>query len=104
MPIRLWSTVTSQLASRPRCQVGTGVWASTANELLLQVRGERVHLAIAPVLPDGRHLVAPVAHDLLNGLRVRNESVGGELRADVSLAGEAVALAAGAAERLLAEV
>ena len=62
-----------------------------------------VHLALRPVLADRRHRAAPVADHLLDRRGVVEQPVARQARADVALAGEAVALRAGAAIRLLAE-
>src|ERR1700730_10273148 len=70
IPIRLWSTVTSQLATLPSFHV-TGYTASdlTATrarslvDLRLRVVEQRLHLRIGPAVADRRHLAPPVAHD-----------------------------------------
>src|SRR5688500_12150604 len=97
--MRLWSTVTSQLAKRPRCQAGIcAVSVLSATELTLrQVVGQRLHLPFLPVLADRRHLIQPVADELLERGRIGEELVAGDTGADVSLAGEPVALRADAA-------
>src|SRR5687768_11355832 len=77
---------------------------STATEVLREEVGERVHLAVAPIGADGRHLSAPIADDPLDELRVLDRRVAQEPRPDVALAFGAVALGAGAREGLRAEL
>src|SRR3954454_13607422 len=76
IPIRLWSTVVSQLVTRPAVQ-GAGCGSVSARAAtrassvgLVHVLVERRHLAVVPRLPDGRHLAAPVADDVLEPLAV----------------------------------
>src|SRR5579884_84978 len=98
MPIRLWSTVVSQEATRPRRQSARYGWAVSAPATtlrpllreLLRVRDERVDLVAGPVLADGRHQPGPVAQQRLDPLAVAEQRVAAERRADV-LVREAVA-------------
>src|SRR4029450_1395649 len=104
IPIRLWSVVTSQLATRPRCQAGIGVSALTATEdVLLEVVDQCVHLPVCPVLAHRRHQAATIPDDLRDRRVVLEKTVPLQPWADVAFAGEAVALRAGTRERLLAE-
>src|SRR3954471_11825373 len=98
IPIRLWSTVTSQRATRPFRQL-TGYTASdlTATgarplvDVRLRVADERVHLLLRPGVADRRHLAPPVANDRLEAAPLRDEGVVGERRAVAALALHAVA-------------
>src|SRR4051812_14827799 len=130
IPIRLWSTVVSQLVTRPVVH-GTGRTAGsalTAKGLLLlsahlrrarraldvgaracRARAEgpvdvvvqRAHLAVVPRLADRRHRAAALAHDELQALPVVQQRVPLQPRADVALGAHAVALGADALEGLL---
>src|SRR5581483_6982537 len=57
MPMRLWSTVTSQLATRPRCHCGTAAASALAAtaEPPPHVGSERAALVVRPAAPDRRH-------------------------------------------------
>src|SRR5437763_6585103 len=85
IPIRLWSTVTSQRATRPLRQV-TGYTASdlTATrarslvDVRLRVRDQRVDLRVRPGIADRRHLVPPVAHDVGEPRPLRHERARGQ--------------------------
>src|SRR5438128_11879357 len=110
IPIRLWSTVTSQLAMRPRCQ-RTGYSASdlTATrgslvDVLLHEREQRVELARRPVVSHGRHTAAAAAHDRDHSGGLDEQRVVRECGPVVPLAGQPVALRAGAAPLRAAEV
>ena len=70
IPMRLWSTVTSQLASLPSFHetgyAGSALAATRARSLVdvrLRVREQRRHLRLRPAVADRRHVAAPVAHD-----------------------------------------
>src|SRR3954465_15231289 len=70
IPMRLWSTVTSQRATRPlRHETGytasdlTATRARSLVDVRLRVHGERLHLLVGPRVADRRHLPAPVADD-----------------------------------------
>src|SRR3990167_9432708 len=109
IPIRLWSTVVSQPATLPRFQsLRYGVVSTLTatcrsplrREASLQVGDRRGDLLVAPALPDGRHPVLPFSDQRLHALGVEQRRAALERRAVVALAGEPVALRAGAVERL----
>src|SRR5712692_8504158 len=112
MPIRLWSVVVSQLATRPSYQAGgaannsvltaTGV-SPPCPEARLQVADRRIHQLVVPRRADGRHLPEAVAQQVTQGFRRAERRVRRDRGADQSLAAEAVAGRAHADERLLAE-
>src|SRR5437764_1217806 len=114
MPIRLWSTVTSQRASRPLFQVtgyatsdlaATGA-ASTLGSLVdarLQVRLERAELGLRPVVPDRGHPAAPLAQQALEPGGLHDRRVARDRGPVVALPLHAVALRAHAHEFALAE-
>ena len=65
IPIRLWSTVASQLENRPRetiVEAGSGatLTATAAPGEALDVGKQGIHLAAAPAFPDRGHLVTAV--------------------------------------------
>src|SRR3954451_9455321 len=99
MPIRLWSTVVSQLETRP-CETRTETGGRSALaaticsllEALLEVRDRRVELLLRPLLADRRHLADAVLDDLRQSLLVAEQRVLRDVRADVALRGEPVAL------------
>src|SRR5436190_19925424 len=111
MPIRLWSTVTSQDATRPLFQV-TGYAASdlaaTRARSLVDVRLhillQRLELCVGPVAADGRHPPAPVSHDRLERRRLDERRVGRERRTVVAFALHPVALRAHSFPLRLAEL
>src|SRR4029450_3177881 len=85
IPIRLWSVVTSQLATRPRCQAGIGVSALTTTEdVLLEIVDQRVHLPVGPVLAHRRHQSAAPSHDLFERRVVLEQRVPLEPGPDVA--------------------
>src|SRR6516162_9758689 len=108
--MRLWSVVTSQLVTPPRCQAGTcastRVSAATGR-VLLQVARERVDLLGRPAGADGGHRPLrrdpAVSNDLLDGLRVGEERGAGDRLRDPALSGEPVALRADPGPQLLAQ-
>src|SRR4051794_18614786 len=109
--MRLWSSVVSQLDTRPceRVTPAGGRATLTATraslvEALLQVGDRRVELPLRPALADRGHLPGAVPDDVRDPLAVREQRVGGDVRADVALSRKAVALRADALEGLLAEV
>src|SRR5579871_3089840 len=114
IPIRLWSTVTSQLASRPSFQP-TGYAASllTATrrslvDVRLHVGVEGVDLRRRPGDPDRRHRrAAPCVHAVLHRRRkaraLRQDRVVPEVRPVAALRLHAVARRADALELGLAE-
>src|SRR5438105_15681739 len=71
-PIRLWSTVVTHDATRPRFQSARYGWISvlTATEPSLQVGRRRLHHRRVPGCPDRRHLVLAVPEQVLERLRV----------------------------------
>src|SRR5438046_10489408 len=73
-------------------------------EVLLQVGDRVVELRLVPVLADGRHLAGALADDGRDPRALTEQRVRRDARADVALAGEAVALRAHADESLLAEL
>src|SRR3954466_8290127 len=98
IPIRLWSTVTSQLATRPlRHETGyaasdlTATRACSLVDMRLRVCDECVHLLVVPGVADRRHLAAPVADDRLESARLRDQRVVRQRRAEAALALHAVA-------------
>src|SRR5919202_1527697 len=108
MPIRLWSTVVTQLATRP-CVHGSrfgssGVpltaTAASSRHTAADVGEERVELLLRPALADGRHdardarLVAAVPDDRLELLTVGEDRARRDRRAVVALTLQAVALGA----------
>src|SRR4051794_24962932 len=101
MPIRLWSTVVNQLAKRPSYHAGVRTGSALAATrascvVLLEVRDERGDLVVRPALADGRHPTAALRHELGEPLRVDEQRVAADVRADQlrALRREAVALAA----------
>src|SRR5919109_754930 len=116
--MRLWSTVVSQLTTRPSFHVGASVSLRTAirrsfPEGLVRpyVRHERVELNRDPAAADRRHVALDVGrvlsvvdHELAERAAVQERSVPGDRRPYVTLALEAVALRAGALPRLAAEL
>src|SRR5947209_13668607 len=105
MPIRLWSTVVSQLETPPRFQStgysGSALAATRRRSLvdvLLQIGEQRVELGLRPGLADGRHLALAVAHDRVEAGRVRDDRVGGDGGAVAAFALHAVARGAHALE------
>src|SRR5919202_1096231 len=118
MPIRLWSTVVTQLATRP-CVHGSrfgssGVpltaTAASSCHALADIGEERVELLLRPALADRRHdaggarLVAAVPDDRLELLTVGEDRARRDRRAVVALSLQAVALRAGAAPLRCAEL
>src|SRR3954447_12489236 len=112
MPIRLWSTVVSQLANRPSYQAGvrTGsalaATASSLLRLLLEVGDERLDLDVAPTLADGGHTASALRHQLGQAVRVDEERVRADVRADQrrTARGQVVALRADGVSDLGAEL
>src|SRR5947207_14760999 len=110
MPIRLWSTVTSQLATRPLFHV-TGYVASDLAatrgrsfvDVGLDVRLERAVLLLRPVVSDGGHEPAPVVHDVLDGRRLHERRIARDGGPVVALPLWAVAFCADALPLALAE-
>src|SRR5438067_1616503 len=117
IPIRLWSTVTSQLAMRPLFQP-TGYTASDLAatcrsqwrglvDVLLHVGDERGDLGVRPALADGRHRALrageAVLEDSLQSALLREEGVVGDRGPVAALAEVAVAGRADAAPLLLPE-
>src|SRR5712691_10967532 len=105
IPMRLWSTVTSQLAIRPSFQetgyVGSALAATRARPLVdvrLRIVEQRRHLRLRPAVPDGRHVAAPVADDRRETGRLRQERVVRQVRAVAALALHPVARRADALE------
>src|SRR5919206_1396663 len=111
MPIRLWSTVDSQLEARPRAMTTerggrsalAATRASSLVEALLQIADRRLQLALRPVLADCRHRPGAVADDRPEPLGVPEQRVRRDVRPDVALRGQSVALRADSLERLLPE-
>src|SRR5712691_13234890 len=108
MPIRLWSVVVSQLATRPSYHAGragsTSVLTATfRSEARLQVADRRVHQLVVPRRSDRRHLPEAVAQQLAQRRWIAERRVRRDRGADQSLAAEAVARRADADERLLAD-
>src|SRR5919201_4137922 len=109
MPIRLWSTVTSQRATRPLFHVAgyaTSDLAATRRPLedaRLHVRLEGAELGRRPVVADRRHAAAAVAEEALEARRLDDRRVARDRGAVVALALRAVALGADALPLALAE-
>src|ERR1044071_4155812 len=106
IPIRLWSTVVSQLETRPRARMTetAGDSALAAMEPPLQIRDERVQLPVAPGPADRGHPVAPVAHEQRQRVAVGEDRALRDRRPDVTLAREPVAGGAYALEGLAADL
>src|SRR5713101_1441704 len=111
IPIRLWSTVTSQLATLPRFQSSTGTVSALAAtrrrslvDALLEVREQRLQLLLRPAGADGRHPAAPLGHDLLEPGGLRDDRVCGDRGTVTALRLHAVAHRADALELRAAEV
>src|SRR4051812_23764942 len=110
MPIRLWSTVVTQLETRPRFQ-STGYTGSALAatrrcplvDVLLEIAEERVQLRFRPGLPHGRHLALAVAHDRVEARRLRDDRAPRDRGAEVAFALHAVARRAHALELRLSE-
>src|SRR5260221_1510485 len=92
IPIRLWSTVVSQLATLPCFQSTTGtVSALTATrrrslvDALLEVGEQRLQLLVRPAGTDGRHAPATLGHDLVEPGRLRDDRVRRDRRTVVAL-------------------
>src|SRR3954454_16279483 len=93
IPIRLWSTVTSQRAIRPLRHV-TGYTASdlaatracSLVDVRLRIRDQRAHLLVVPGVADRRHLSTPVADDHLETARLGEQRVARERGAVDALA------------------
>src|SRR6478672_8523428 len=101
MPIRLWSTVTSQDATRPLFHVtgyaASDLAATRARSLVdvrLQVLLESAELLLGPVAADVRHAAASVSDDRLERGRLDERRVRRERRPVVALPLKAVALRA----------
>src|SRR5688572_12167361 len=108
IPIRLWSVVTSQLATLPRCQSGTPGVSALVAKALLEVGVQRVHLLLRPVAPDRWHdvtagLCPSLARDALDRLGV-GERRRSERRAVAAATVEPVALGTEAHPLLPAEL
>src|SRR3954462_2858399 len=93
MPIRLWSTVVSQLETRRRFQwighTGSALAATRRCPLvdvLLEIAEERVQLSFRPGLPHRRHLALAVAHDRVEARRLRDDRATRDRGAEVALA------------------
>src|SRR3954468_17872754 len=111
MPIRLWSTVTSQDAMRPLFQVtgyGASDLAATRRRSLVDVRLEVplecAELLLGPVAADTRHPAAAFPHDRLECGRLHERRVRRERRPVVTLCLQPVALRAHALPLRLAEL
>src|SRR2546423_336082 len=93
MPMRLWSSVTNQLATLPFFHV-TGYTASdlaatrarSLVDVRLRVIEERLHLCVRPAVADGRHQAPSVAHDAGETRRLRDQRVLREIRSVATLA------------------
>src|SRR5215469_11060924 len=93
--IRLWSTVVSHEVSRPSFQserygatLGTSTFVvvsalAIALRELVVVGDERCDLVVRPVAPDRGHPPEAVAEEHGEPLRVRQQRVAAERRADV---------------------
>src|ERR687887_2624944 len=106
IPIRLWSTVVSQLERRPRARMVEtgGVSALAATEPLLQVAKECLQLRVVPGFADRRHLVAPVPQEQRHRVPVGEKRALRDRRPDVALAREPVTACAHALEGLAADL
>src|SRR5579872_2373905 len=111
IPIRLWSTVTSQLATLPCFQSTTGTVSTlTATrrrslvDAVPDVVEERLHLLVRPAGPDGGHLAASGAQERLEPRRLGQQRVVRDLRPVVALALHPVTRCADALELAAAQV
>src|SRR4051794_2513118 len=93
IPIRLWSTVTSQRATRPLFHVTgytasdlTATRASSLVDVRLHVLDERLDLRVRPRVRDGGHLVSAVADDRRDAGRLDEQRVRCEVGAVPALA------------------
>src|SRR5215204_6809021 len=110
--MRLWSTVVSQLVTRPCFQVGAMLLLLSATLASLTRRGretlvrlhvgdESIELPLLPACAHGRHVavvgrfVLAVQEQLLQAAAVQQGSVALDCRADVAGAVEPMALGAG---------
>src|SRR5436309_11253726 len=106
IPIRLWSTVTSQRATRPVVHEAGRLAANGARSLVdvrLGVRRQRLQLRGRPRVGDRRHLAAAVAHDRGEPGALRQQRIAREVGTVAALslhpvAGRAHALELGTAE------
>src|ERR1700759_403971 len=102
MPIRLWSTVVSQLVTRPWFQAGwrTGsALAATASSppgVLLEVGDEGLDLDGAPALADGGHPPAALRDELAERVRVDEQRVAADVGPDQRRAARRLVVALGA--------
>src|SRR6266404_460976 len=92
IPIRLWSTVVSQLATLPCFQSTTGTVSALAAtrrrslvDVLLEVGEQRLQLLVRPAGTDGRHAPATLGHDLVEPGRLRDDRVRSDRRTVVAL-------------------
>src|SRR3979490_3327374 len=105
IPIRLWSTVTSQLATLPCFQSTTGIVSALAAprrrslvDVRLEIGEQRLHLLVRPRRGDGGHPAAPVADELLEPGGLREDRIRRDRRTVVALPLHAVAGRADALE------
>src|SRR6266849_1831969 len=105
IPIRLWSSVTSQLATLPLFHVtgyaASDLAATRAGSLVdrgLRVLDERCHLRVRPAVADGGHLDPAVPHDVGDARGLGEQRVVREGRAVAALTLHPVAHGAGPLE------
>src|SRR6476619_5853480 len=98
IPIRLWSTVVSQLEKRPRetiAAAGSGAGAtSTATAApgeTLDVSKQGVHLPVGPAPADGGHPDAAVSQQCLECGGLGENRVASEVRSEPALSLKAMA-------------
>src|SRR5881227_2648501 len=106
--MRLWSTVVTQLVTRPRRQSARYVAALAATrgllvDVALHVGKERLELPVGPAPPDRRHVVAdrldpvlPVQQQLAQALGLRQQRAARDRRSVAALPLQAVAFRADA--------
>src|SRR5438876_2752041 len=111
IPIRLWSTVVSQLEKRPRERIaaaGSGAdatsTATAAPRKTLHVSKQGIHLPAGPAPADGGHLDASVSQQRLERWGLGEHRVSSEVGSEPTLSLEAVTGRADAIEGHLAEV
>src|SRR3954452_3062491 len=109
IPMRLWSTVASQLEKRPRETIvaagsGATLTATASPGEAFDVGKQSVQLPVAPASADGGHFVAAVLQQDLHCGRLLQGRGAAQVGAERSLSLKAVAGRAGAVEGHLPEV
>src|SRR5436853_1969657 len=96
IPIRLWSTVASQLEKRPRETIvaagsGATLTATAAPGEALDIGEQSLHLPVAPTTPNGGHLVPAVQEQRFDRSRLLEDRVAAQIGAERPLGVETVA-------------